>query len=529
MSNLKLVTGTQMAEIDRRTIDAGVASGAELMERAGSRVVEVIREEWDGLDDLHIVVICGKGNNGGDGFVISRLLHSKRARQRTFLAADPDMIRGDAKHHLDLFTAGGGQVEPLASDDDLELFDDALQDAELVVDALLGTGVRGAPRPELANVIDRIRSCGRPVVAVDLPSGVDADTGKVPGACIRASITVTFGLPKVGQMFFPGRDQCGVLRLVDIGFPDSAIDPLRVTSELLSEESVSRLMPRRPGDAYKGSCGAVAVVAGSVGMTGAASLTAQSVLLCGAGRATLGIPASLNDIMEIKLTEVMTRPLPEVRKHRCLSLRAIGDVTALLVKKDCLALGPGLGRHRETVELIRRVVAMAELPLVLDADGLNAFAGSVDILGGRTAPTILTPHLGEFARLAEAQKVDIAADPIAAASGFAVEHGVVLVLKGAPTVIATPDGRAVVNPTGNPGMATAGSGDVLAGVIAGFVAQGLRCDEAAQLGVYVHGRAGDIARDGLGEWGLLAGDIAAAVPKAMLEAVRTGQGTTQSG
>ena len=527
MSNLKLVTGTQMAEIDRRTIDAGVASGAELMERAGSRVVEVIREEWDGLDHLRVVVVCGKGNNGGDGFVVSRLLQSKGVLQRTFLTVSSDLIRGNAAHHLDLFQAGGGQVEPLASADDLERFDGALQDAELVVDALLGTGVRGAPRPELARVIDRVRACGRPVVAVDLPSGVDADTGRVPGACMRAAITVTFGLPKIGQMFFPGRDQCGVLRLVDIGFPASAIEPLQITTELLSEESVTRLIPRRPGDAYKGSCGAVAVVAGSLGMTGAASLTAQSVLLSGAGRATLGIPASLNDIMEIKLTEVMTRPLPEVRKHRCLGLRAMGDVTDLLVKKDCLALGPGLGRHRETVELIRRVVAMAQLPLVLDADGLNAFAGSVDILGGRTAPTILTPHLGEFARLAKVEKVDIAADPVAAASGFAATYQVVVVLKGAPTVIATPDGRTVVNPTGNPGMATAGSGDALAGVIAGFVAQGLGCAEAAQLGVYVHGRAGDIARDELGEWGLLAGDIAAAVPRAILEAVRAGQGTNR--
>ena len=529
MFNLKLVTGRQMAEIDRRTVDAGVASGAELMERAGSRVVEVIREEWDGLDNLQVVVVCGKGNNGGDGFVISRLLQSKGARQRTFLAAASDLIRGDAGHHLDLFQAGGGEVEPLTSDVDLEAFDSALQDAELVVDALLGTGVEGAPRPELARVIDRMRACGRPVIAVDLPSGVDADTGKVPGACVKAAITVTFGLPKVGQMFFPGRDQCGVLRLVDIGFPASAIEPLQVTTELLSEESAIRLIPQRPGDAYKGSCGGVAVVAGSVGMTGAASLTAQSVLLSGAGRVTLGIPASLNDIMEIKLTEAMTRPLPEVRKHRCLSLRAMGEVTDLLVKKDCLVLGPGLGRHRETVELIKRVVAMTQLPLVLDADGLNAFAGSVDILGGRTAPTILTPHLGEFSRLAQAQKDDIAADPVAAASGFAVKYRVVLVLKGAPTVIATPDGRAVVNPTGNPGMATAGSGDVLAGVIAGFVAQGLECSDAAQLGVYLHGRAGDIARDELGEWGLLAGDIAAAVPRAMLGAVRAGHGTTPKG
>jgi hydroxyethylthiazole kinase-like uncharacterized protein yjeF len=520
VSNLKLVTGTQMAEIDRATIDSGVATGAELMERAGARVVEVIHEEWDSLDNLHVVVVCGKGNNGGDGFVVSRLLHSKGARPRTFLAARADQVRGDAAHHLELLRAEGGDVEPLVSSHDMEVFETALQEAEIVVDALLGNGVKGAPRPELAGVIKRVAACRRPVISVDLPSGVDADTGEVPGACIKAAITVTFGLPKVGQMFFPGREHCGVLRLVDIGFPDSAIEPLGVTTELLTEESVACMIPRRPGDAHKGSCGSVAVVAGSVGMTGAAFLTAHSALRSGAGRVTLGVPSSLNDVMEIKLTEAMTRPLPEVRKHRCLSLRALGEVTDLLQKKDCLALGPGLGRHRETMELIRRVVAVAPLPLVLDADGLNAFAGAVDILGRRTAPTILTPHFGEFSRLAQTQIADIAADPIAAASRFAAEYEVVVVLKGAPTVIALPDGGVVVNPTGNPGMATAGSGDVLAGVIAGFVAQGLECAEAAQLGVYIHGRAGDMARDELGEWGLLAADIAAGIPPAMLDAVR---------
>ena len=520
MSNLKLVTGPQMAEIDRRTIDSGVATGAQLMERAGARVVEVIHEEWEGLDKLNVVVVCGKGNNGGDGFVVSRLLQSKGACPRTFLTATADQVRGDAAHHLELLQSHGGNLEPLATDDDIAGFEAALQEAELVVDALLGTGVKGAPRPDLAGVIERVGACGLPVISVDLPSGVDADTGRVPGACVRAAITVTFGLTKVGQMFFPGRDHCGVLRLVDIGFPDSAIEPLGPTPELLTEESAAGLIPRRPGDAHKGSCGSVAVVAGSVGMTGAAFLTAHSALRSGAGRVTLGVPASLNDILEIKLTEAMTRPLPEVRKHRCLSLRALGEVTDLLQKKDCLALGPGLGRHRETVELIRRVAIAAQIPLVLDADGLNAFAGSVDILGQRGAPTILTPHLGEFARLTRAQIADIAADPIAAASQFAADYQVVVVLKGAPTVIAGPDGWVMVNPSGNPGMATAGSGDVLAGVIAGFVAQGLGCPEAAHLGVYIHGRAGDLARDELGEWGLLAADIAAGVPHAMVDVVR---------
>ncbi len=518
--NLKLVTGAQMAEVDRRSIASGVVSGSDLMERAGRRVVEVINEEWDGLENLDVVVVCGKGNNGGDGFVVSRLLISKGSRVRTLLTGVLDQVQGDALHHLKLLTTSGGVVEPMTHQADLDVLKDAIEGADLVVDALLGTGVCGAPRGQMARVIEVVVAGRRPVVSVDLPSGVDADTGNVPGACIKAAITVTFGLPKIGQMFFPGRDQCGVLRLVDIGFPEAVVEQVPACAEVLSSEWAANKIPRRPGDAHKGSCGSVSVIAGSTGMSGAACLTAHTALLSGCGRVTLGVPASLNEIVEIKLTEAMTKPLPEVRKRGCLSLRAMGDITAMLEKKDCLVVGPGVGRHRETVELVRRTVQKAPLPVVVDADGLNALVGAVDILKQRRHETILTPHLGEFARLTGSEIDAIAADPLVAASDFATALGVILVLKGAPTVIALPDGRTVVNPSGNPGMATAGSGDVLAGAIAGFTAQGLGGADAACIGVYFHGKAGDLARDELGEWGLLAGDIARALPRAIVAAVR---------
>ena len=289
----------------------------------------------------------------------------------------------------------------------------------------------------------------------------------------------------------------------------------------MSAEGLGPLIPRRRGDAHKGSCGAVAVVAGSVGMTGAAALAADAALRSGAGRVSLGVPASLNDIFEVKLSEVMTVPLPEVRKRRCLSLRALGEVRVLLQRADVLALGPGLGRYRETVELVRRLVLETELPLVLDADGLNAFAGVADLLRERSAPSVLTPHVGEFARLSGLDKEQITAAPIEVARDFAAATSTTVVLKGAPTVVALQDGRVAVNAAGNPGMATAGSGDVLTGVIAGLIAQDVDCEVAACLGVYLHGRAGDRARDRLGEWGMRAGDIAAEMPAALVDTARS--------
>ena len=309
--------------------------------------------------------------------------------------------------------------------------------------------------------------------------------------------------------------------MANIGFPEPILRDAAAQALLLAAEGLGPLVPRRRGDEHKGSCGTAVVVAGSVGMTGAAALTADAALRSGAGRVHLGVPASLNDIVEGKLSEVMTRPLPEVRKRRCLSLRALGEVQAMLTRADVLALGPGLGRYRETAELVRRLVLRTEQPLVLDADGLNAFAGRADALKARSARLVLTPHVGEFARLSGLDKQQIADAPMAVARDFAGELGTTLVLKGAPTVVALADGRVAVNPTGNAGMATAGSGDVLTGVIAGLMAQGLGAGEAACLGVYVHGRAGDRAAERLGEWGMRAGDIADEIALALVDAARS--------
>ena len=510
----KLVTGGQMSDIDRLSIEMGVP-GAELMERAGAGVVRTLEERWSGLEDLRVAVVCGKGNNGGDGFVVGRRLAQAGVPAAVYLAAPREQITGDAGHHLERLEARAGPVvQP--SPDDLTA---ALGESDIVVDALLGTGLRGRPRPTEARTIDAINDCGRPVVAVDLPSGLQADTGEVAGACVRAALTVTFGLVKVGHLFHPGRAHCGALELVDIGFPDAAIARCPATTHLLTREGIAGLLPRRSPVAHKGSCGAVTVVAGSEGMTGAACLTADAALRAGAGRVRLGAPASLHDILETKLTEVMTRPLPEVRRSRCLSLRALGEVERLLDRAQALAIGPGLGRHRETVELVRRLLSRPDLPpAVIDADALYALSGGGPL---PEAERVLTPHAGEFQRLSGCDPARVAEEPLGLAADFAVSRSVVLVLKGAPTVVAAPDGNTFVNPTGNDGMATAGSGDVLTGLVAGFLAQGAGSLAAAACAVFVHGLAGDLARDRLGPWSMRATDLAERIPPAMLEV--TGQ------
>ncbi|MCK4590534.1 MAG: NAD(P)H-hydrate dehydratase, partial [Candidatus Latescibacteria bacterium] len=391
----------------------------------------------------------------------------------------------------------------------------AVQDADLLVDAIFGTGLKGTVKGLAAGVIETINRCGRPVVAVDIPSGLDADGGKSSGPCVQATTTMTFGLPKIGQVFYPGKSKCGRLIVAEIGYPPEVIEEERCRTNLVTGEEVAQLLPRRAPDAYKGSCGRIAIVAGSVGMTGAAALASMAALRIGAGLVTLGLPASLNDILEVKLTEVITKPLPEVRKRRCIALRAIGEIRRMLHDVQCLAIGPGLGTHHETAEMVRRIVAREiEIPTVIDADGLNALAKDISSLRETGAEIVITPHAGELSRLTGRPIAEITASPLKAAESFAQEFKLTVVLKGAPTVIATSDAELYVNSTGNAGMATAGSGDVLTGTIVGLIGQGLTPAEAAIAGVFIHGKAGDLARQQKGEMGLVAGDILQFLPDA---------------
>ena len=524
---MKLVTGKQMAAIDRCAIEEMGVPGLDLMERAGRAVFEALcrmlgaPEKITVPSELRVTLVCGKGNNGGDGFVVACLLKIRGVSVSVFLVGERAAVKGDARTKLERAAERGISIYEVLKEEDLKRLTDEFISSDGIVDAIFGTGIKGAVRGLAAQVIERINDSGRPVVAVDLPSGVDADTGNVAGPCVRAQQTVTFGWPKVGQVFYPGRAYCGTLEIADIGFPPKAIEGRGVIEsrpydmEWITPDEVAAILPHRAPDAHKGDCGRVVVIAGSVGLTGAAALASEAAMRTGSGLVTLGVPASLNDILEGKLTEVMTRPLPEVRKPRCLSLRAVGEIRRLMERANCTAIGPGLGTHRETVELVGRIVESATTPLVIDADGLNALSKNTVPLKNTAADVVITPHPGELSRLTGQSIADIRSDPIRAAREAAAEFHATVVLKGAPTVIGTKGGRIYVNSTGNAGMATGGSGDVLTGIIVSLIGQGLSPEEAAWSGVFLHGSAGDLARDRKGEPGMIAGDLVACIPEAL--------------
>lgn len=508
---VKVVTAEQMQNIDRRTIEEYGIPGLDLMERAGLGVFRAIEKVLGELTGKRVVIFCGRGNNGGDGFVVARYLFRRGAWVEIYLLGEREQVKGDAQVNLDRVLNLGLEVKSITGGKQLP----RSLEADLIVDAIFGTGIRGAVRGLAAEVIEVINQAGAPVVAVDIPSGLNTDAGAVEGPCVQAQVTATMALPKRGLLLSPGREQAGRVEVVDIGVPPEAIAAEGIQVELLEESDMASLLPARPPHAHKGDFGRVVVIAGSVGMTGAAALTCQAVMRSGAGMAILGLPESLNDLMEVKLTEVMTRPLPET-EERTLSLRAESPIWELLEWADVLAIGPGLSRHPETKTLVKRVLSRVELPTVVDADGLNALADDVGMLAKVKADMVLTPHPGELSRLIGRSAQEIDSLRVEVAQEAAQGLGVVLVLKGSPTVIATPDGAAFISPTGNAGMATAGSGDVLTGAIAGLMAQGLNVLDAVRLGVFLHGLAGDLVAERRGQWGLIAGDLVEALPEAMV-------------
>jgi hydroxyethylthiazole kinase-like uncharacterized protein yjeF len=531
---MKLVISSQMRNIDKKTIEGVGIPGLELMEKAGKGVAEVAKEMLGEVKYKKVAIFCGRGNNGGDGFVVGRYLSQWGADVRVFLTAKKDELKGDAKTNLERALDLSLPVGEILNEEEIP----PRIEAHLIVDALFGTGFDGEITGYVKDIVEKINSSGIPVLSVDIPSGLHADTGEFTGACVKANRTVTMALPKIGHFFFPGKEMSGKVSVVDIGVPPHVIEEENINLNLITEEEVRQMIPKRPGDAYKGTCGRVILIAGSTGLTGAATLASLSSLRAGAGMAILGIPQTLNPILEIKLTEVMTKPLPDVRKKGVLALRGLGEIRELLKWGDCCAIGPGLGQHFETIELVRRLVNKLKIPAVIDADGLNAIAKDASILKECKAPLILTPHIGELSRLNKVPTSEIAKDRIRYASDFAKEFNCVLVFKGAPTIISEPGGmnhtvhtggQTYVNPTGNAGMATAGSGDVLTGIIVGLLAQILMLRrgedikkiilDSACAGVFIHGLTGDLAKEEKGEMGMIAGDMMEKIPEALVRIV----------
>ncbi len=511
---MKVVTAAQMRKIDKDTIEGIGIPGIVLMETAGCEIVRAIEQHYPTTQRIGIFI--GKGNNGGDGLVIARQLAHAGREVNIFLVSSAESFTGEALTNLNIARNLGLQIEEILAD--TTSID--VHGCELLVDAIFGTGLRGAVRESIANVINAINDLPIPILAVDLPSGLDADIGNPLGACVQADRTVTIGLPKRGLLVHPGAELAGKLEVVDIGFPQQIIDAQNIKVHWTTEKDAAKWIPSRSPASYKGSYGRVLVVAGSTGMTGAAALASEAALRAGAGLVTLAIPKSLNPILEVKLSEVMTLPLPETEAG---SLAESATTTILEYAektKSVLAIGPGLSQHPETVSLVHQLAKENKkqelsLRMVIDADGLNALAKATDLISLFGAEAVLTPHPGEMARLTNTPISTLESNRIGTAEEFVNQHGVTLVLKGAPTVTADPNGNTWINSTGNPGMATAGMGDVLTGIIAGLMAQNMSSETAAVLGVYLHGLAGDIAAEALGMHGLIAGDVLQAVPKAI--------------
>lgn len=511
---MKIVTATQIRWLDHRTITEGRVPGIVLMERAGTGVVAFLEQRFGPLRGKTITIFCGRGNNGGDGLVVARLLRRHYARVQTVLLASSAELTPDATtmYRRLVRAAGRSAITRFTSEEQARKL---LASSDLVVDALLGTGLSSEVAGAYRDAINLMNSSGRPVVAVDIPSGIHADSGAVLGTAVCATMTVTFGLPKLGLYNGAGIDHAGDIMIADIGIPPSFVDAVESHDFLITEDAVRTALPSRRPAAHKGTFGHAAIIAGSVGKTGAAALAATAALRMGTGLVTVATPSSVNDVLEGKLLEAMTMPLPET-ESRTLARSSLDRLLSFIHARTAVAIGPGLSMHPETVELVQSLIKHLDRPSVLDADALNALATSPSLLSDCKIPPLLTPHPGEMARLDAGATVQaVNADRIGTARRFARERGVVLMLKGARTVIARPDGLAAVCPTGNPGMATAGTGDVLTGMAVGLLAQGVPAWEAACAAAYLHGLAGDLAARALGQAGMLAGDLIANIPHAM--------------
>lgn len=504
-----VVTAQEMREMDRLTIQEHGVPSLVLMERAGIAVAEVLLGSFRKEARRGVLVVAGKGNNGGDGLVVARRLKAKKIPCEVVLLGRGEDLSPDAVENLRAYRKLGGRV--FEADGSLKPLQQRLKGKGLLVDAILGTGLKEEVRGIYAEAIKMMNGSGLPIVAVDLPSGLDSDRGRPLGATIRASLTVALGFAKLGKVIHPGLSFVGRLVTADIGIHAQAVERVRPQTELLEEAGIQRLIPRREPDTHKGTYGHLLVMAGSRGKTGAAILACRGAMRVGAGLVTLAAPRSLNDIFASSMVEVMTEPLrddaheePEPLDDR--------EWRSLLEKKSAFLFGPGIGVKDSARSALRWLLRNLEIPWVIDADGLNNLAAELDRLRGAKTPPVLTPHPGEMARLLGVSTAAINQDRVGVARSFARERRCYLVLKGARTLIATPAGEVSINPTGNPGMASGGMGDVLAGVLAGLLAQGFKIEDALKLGVFLHGFVGDRIAEVKGEIGIVASDVLEGLP-----------------
>jgi hydroxyethylthiazole kinase-like uncharacterized protein yjeF len=526
---MKLLTAEQMREADRLTTERYGIASVTLMDRAGTAVADVLREVCPDLDSRKIVILCGKGNNGGDGFVVARILRERGSAPLVVLCADPESVSGDAAASLKRWRQSLGDLQVASSESEWDAARASLQGAGLIVDALLGTGLRGPVTGLLARVIDDVntaRAAQRPsgtrtpfVLAVDMPSGLGSDARDFDGPVVAADCTATFTAPKVGQLVSPRADRVGRLVVRQIGTPRELLDSDAHLKLQWLEPGEFRSIPLvRPLDSNKGTYGHALIVAGSVGKSGAAVLSSRGALRAGAGLVTVATAAEALPTVAAGMPEIMTVPLVSTDAGT-IGLHALdyGRFAEVAAKKSVIAIGPGVSTNPETRDFVHAVIERSDVPIILDADGLNAYDGCADRLNDRKMTSLtITPHPGEMARLLGRTIPEIQSRRLDVALEAANRWRAIVVLKGFHTIVAAPDGRAFVNTTGNPGMATAGTGDALTGILAGLTAQ-FGVDDwlrVVGLGVYLHGLAGDIAASRVGEIPLVASDLLDSLPAA---------------
>jgi hydroxyethylthiazole kinase-like uncharacterized protein yjeF len=515
---MKVLSPERMAEYDRYAIETWGMPGTVLMENAGRSTYRLIKErflqQWSRL-----AVICGRGNNGGDGFVVARYAFRDGFPVQVFLLSAVSDLKGDAALNMRLFRDLGGAITEV-NESTLPLMDSHLWEADIIIDAIFGTGLSKMVEGSEGQMIEAINRSGKQVIAIDIPSGVDGRTGMAMGVAVEASQTFTYGYPKLGQMFYPGAYYAGGLTVIDISLPPQAEEVLGADGDVIDGDMIRGFLKKRLPWAHKGTFGHAVVVAGSPGKTGAAYMTSEGALKIGAGLVTLVVPKTLSSIMAVKFTEVMSYPV-EDEGTGFFTLSAYEEVREFIADKDVVIVGPGLSQDPRTSELVRRLYSEVDMPFVVDADGINAFAGHLDMIREAGREAVFTPHPGELARLLGVTAADINGDRIGWGRHFVETTGANLILKGARTIIFSTDGAMFVNPTGNPGLAKGGSGDILTGYVGGAVSQGYSLIEASILGTYVHGYGADRCVEETTDMDLLARDLLAGLGQA-LRAIQDG-------
>ncbi len=520
---MDIVTADEMRTMDRQTIESFGLPGRILMENAGRGAARVLMQHFPELCRSCVAVAAGRGNNGGDGFVIARYLYQYGFDVKVYLLSESSKLAGDAATNFHLLKPLGVPVAEIPDESAFESLRPEMAQKALWVDAILGTGLNSDVKGYFRAVIEFLNQLPQPVFAVDIPSGLHADTGRPCGTCIQAGATATFAFAKTGHVQEPGASRTGALHVIDIGIPPFITRKTDPRQHLLDLRYLQQSLPPRPADMHKGGAGHVFVAAGGPGKTGAAAMTATSAMRAGAGLVTLGVAKSLMDRVEPQVLEVMTTALME-DEHQGWSEAAADQILELLSDKNCLALGPGIGREPQTCRAVHRLVQESPVPVVVDADGINNLAQEPQILINSHAPVVLTPHPGEMARLIGSTAAEVQADRIGCARNFAESYSAYVVLKGARTIIARPDGRVYINPNGNPGMASGGMGDVLTGLISGFLARGMPAEHAACSGAFIHGAAAHAVQAASGPFGYLASDVMEELPKT-IRAITSGRYT----